>query len=192
MVKQTSKGENILCLKGFNGEKKGKVDLFTTTLREELYYHSCIEDMKDPFCVYNLFHLYVKHLPDGWPGKLLLKGLNQDDRMSVKEVNGMKKFADTGVRGPLGINACNKICQRVAKRCGMKNPSKQLASGRRRAGITKIANSGLPTGEVTVAARHKSWVTNVLYQEEDEAVHAKRHEVQRYKVSFCFVKCCVP
>lgn len=135
--------------------------------------------------------MYIKHLPDKWDGKLLLKGINLDDRFSVvPDENGMKKLADTSIDGPLGINACNKICHRVARRCGMKNPSKQLASGRRRVGITKIANSGLLTGEVTIAARHKSWVTNVLYQIESDEVHDKRHEAQRYKVSFlCVWKC---
>lgn len=182
----------MLCLKGFNGEKISKLDLFKTTLREELYYHSCVEDPNDPYCVYNLFHLYIQHLPDGWEGKLLLKGINLDDRLRVEpDENGTKKFADTSLSGRLGINACNKICQRVARRCGMKNPSKQLASGRRRAGITKIANAGLPTAEVTIAARHQSWVTNVLYQIESEEIHEKRHEAQRYKVSFflfCYVR----
>lgn len=186
IVKQMSTGKNMLCLKGFNGEKTTKVDLFKTTLREELYYHSCLEDPEDKFCVYNLFQRYIKHLPDNWQGKLLLKGLNDDDRVVAKK-NGFKRFADTGINGPLGLNACNKICQRVARRCGLKNPDKQLASGRRRAGITKIANAGLPTAEVTIAARHQSWVTNVLYQIESEEIHEKRHEAQRYKVSFLCV-----
>lgn len=184
-IKRTSTGQRILCLKGFNGEKTGKIDLFNTTLREELLFHSCIEDVNDPFCTFNIFARYVKHLPENWDGKLLLKGLNPDERGRVRpDKNGMKKFADTSKFGPLGLNACNKICKRVARRIGLKNPDHQLGSGRRRAGITKIANAGLPVGEVMVAARHKSVTMSALYQVETEEAHEKRHDAQRYKVSF--------
>ena len=185
VIKRTSKGQRILCLKGFNGEKTGKVDLFNTTLREELLFHSCIEDPNDPFCPFNVFIRYIQHLPENWNGKLLLKGLNPDDRVRVKpDRNGLRKYADTSDHGPLGLNACNKICTRVARRVKLINPEKQLASGRRRAGITKIANAGLPVGEVMVSARHKSVTMSALYQVETEEAHDKRHEAQRYNVSF--------
>lgn len=184
VVKSTDEGKKVLCLRGFNGEKMGKVNLFNIYLSNDLLYHSCSEDPKDPFCVFNLYHRYIKHLPPHWKGKLLLKGINPDDRLRVKPINGVKRCADLTDQGALGLNACNKICQRVAWRCGLLHPEKQLASGRRRAGITKLANSNLGSAEVIKAARHKDCVINATYQHETQEAHKQRHKVQRYKVSF--------
>lgn len=63
-------------------------------------------------------------------------------------------------------------------------PEKQHAAGRRRAGITKLANSHLGSAKVIKAARHKDCVINAVYQMETEEAHNQCHEVQRYKVSF--------
>ena len=148
-----------------------------------------MENRGDPFCILNLFNLYTCHLPDYWLGPILRKGIPYHlcSRV-VLDITGFQKFTQTDNSGNFGANDCNDTVKAVALWCNIKDVLKQVASGRRRAGITKIANAGLPVAEVIKAARHQSCVTNALYQVKSEQAHERRHQAQAYRVSFLLCK----
>ena len=154
-------------------------------VQQDEQYHTVAEDSDNPLCLVKIYHYYICHLPSDWPGTILRKGIPYKDRAYVTPdpSTGFRRFARLDKDGALGVNDCNRLVKAVAERCGMTNPALHMASGRRRAGITKIANAGLPSSEVTLAARHQSWQTNALYQIESEEIHERRHEAQQYKVS---------
>ena len=160
------------------------MSLTNTFRRDEEDFHSVREDPNDPFCVYNLFKLYVRHLPENWDGSLLRNGIPKNQRYKIQpRPDGFVPCARLDKMGHIGVNRCSEICKAIGKRCGMENAAKQLGSGRRRSGITQIANAKLPSGEVTIASRHKSWQMNAHYQIETGEIHKRRHDAQDYKVS---------
>ena len=123
--------------------------------------------------------LYIKHLPTNWGGTLLRRGVPAEIRKHLPaDKNGFRKCARLDELGSLKVNDCNQIIKSVAIRCNLNNPLNQKASGRRRAGITKIANAGLSTSEVCIAARHQSCMTNSLYQIKNEASHVCCYKAQ--------------
>ena len=170
---------------GINQDKTVKLDLSTTNVRDDGKYHSVEYDPNDPFCTYNIYVLYIRHLPENWGGTLLRKGIPYNLRKNIApNSNGVRQCARLDKDGGFGVNDCNVLIKNVALRCNLENPLQQKASGRRRAGITKLCGSSLSAGEVILAARHKTCHTNSLYQIEDPKMHKRQHEAQRYKVSF--------
>ena len=163
-------------------------------MRDDENYHSALEDPNDPFNVVNLYRLYVRHLPPGWKGTLLRKPVPLHRRKDIAPdaKSGFRRYARTDDEGGLGANDCNDCVKRVALRCDLDDPLKQMASGRRRAGITKLCNSNCTSGVIQRSARHQSCETNALYQIDNPEIHQRRFEAQRYTVSFfCFVLFCV-
>ena len=117
------------------------------------------KDPHDPLCLVKIDFHYICHLPADQARTVLRKSILYKDRpfVSLDPSIGFYKFLRLDKEGTLGINDCNRLVKAVAECCGMANLALHMASGRRRASITKIANAGLPSSEVSFAARYQSW-----------------------------------
>ena len=98
--------------------------------------------------------------------------------LNVRIQKNLRTEAGTdGQHSKWGINYFPQMIKKLAKRCGFTDADNYTMRSNRRAGITKLAGSGLGSANVMAAARHKSIDANFLYQQENEGDHIARSKV---------------
>lgn len=136
-----------------------------------------LENPNDPFCVVKLHEELLrryKRAQPGYTGRIF--------RRPVKKggvIFNMPNMKDNGV---VGKNQFSAMTRKVAHRTGMTNPDKCTAGGRRRAGITNLANlaNAVPEAERMRMARHKCPSTHAKYQEVSEEMKNQRYKAMFY------------
>ena len=73
---------------------------------------------------------------------------------------------------PFGQNYFNQLMVTMAHDCGFTNPSCCTAHGRRKEGISKLANNGVEEKVILNAARHNHVNTNMIYWKPDATTTA--------------------
>jgi AraC-like DNA-binding protein len=178
-------GKLCLSLRGLFTDKSCKLSLDNPTLRNKEGFHTTIKNDQDPYTMVNLFLGIKRHYPTGWAGIILRHpspGKELKKRRKKVGESGFVMCANSTNHGVFGANYISStVVKEIAHRCGFTNPEKCTAASRRAAGITNLVSSGtVSTAQIQTAARHKSAVTNIKYQEWDTKAQLMRHKAQQY------------
>jgi hypothetical protein len=177
-------GRKQYTFKYSNDDKIEKLTLSNPTTREtKKIVHAIVDDPNDPFSTYKLlYHHLTQNLPPGHHGRVFLHPYC-DSVHQKRSSEGLPWPANTLPRsttdnteaGKMGKNYLNKICKSVAEHCRFDNA--HLFTGRscRKGGIVKMSSTGVPTGEMMAAARHKSISVSNEYQTCNPDTGAMRH-----------------
>ena len=156
-----------------HAEKTRKIDFRNPYNREEVGYHDVVANPDDEFCTVKLYKHYVTNFLDPdlpQTAKFFRR------RAPQKEIRFRQKrnlFFESGE--PFGQNYFNQLMVTMAHECGFTNPSRCTAHGRRKEGISKLANNGVEEKVILNAAWHNHVSTNMIYRKPDATTIASKN-----------------
>ena len=179
-IKGPDKGKLALRIKGLRVDKSCKLSISNPELRNsgEADEDEVVEDKKDKYCPVLLHQELIKRynaVHPGYTGRVFRRAVTK--KKQVLNIPNMKS------NGVIGKNKFSDLTKAVARRCNMTNPEKCTAGGRRRAGITQLANQANGVSEAVRmhAARHSCPRVHGKYQERSEEAKAQRSNAVMYR-----------
>ena len=156
-----------------HAEKTRKIDFLNPYNREEVGYHDVVANPDDAFCTVKLYKHYVTNFldPDLPPTAKFFR--RRAPRKEIRNRQNRNLFFESGE--PFGQNYFNQLMVTMAHDCGFTNPSRCTAHGRRKEGISKLANSGVEEKVILNAARHNHVNTNMIYRKPDATTIASKN-----------------
>ena len=161
-----------------HAEKTRKIDFHNPYNREDTGYHDVVANPDDEFCTVKLYKFYVTNWldPDLPPSAKFFR--RQAPRKEIRNRRKNDLFFESGE--PFGVNYFNQLMVSMAHDCGFNNPDRCTAHGRRKEGISKLANSGVEDKVILNSARHNHLSTNMIYRKPDAKTIAMKNEILMY------------
>ena len=164
-----------------HAEKSRKIDFCNPYNRDDVGYHDIVANPDDDFCTVKLYKYYVNNWldPNLYPSDKFFRR-----RAPRKEIRNRRKnniFFESG--DAFGQNYFNQLMVTMAHECGFENPSRCTAHGRRKEGISKLANSGVEDKVILNSARHNHLSTNMIYRKPDATTIATKSKSLMYNVA---------
>ena len=161
-----------------HAEKTRKIDFRNPYNREDVGFHDVVSNPDDEFCTVKLYKHYVTNWldPDLPPSAKFFR--RRAPRKEIRNRRKNKLFFESGE--PFGQNYFNQLMVTMAIDCKFTNPTRCTAHGRRKEGISKLANSGVEEKVILNSARHNHVSTSMMYRKPDAATIATKNECLMY------------
>jgi hypothetical protein len=169
-----------------NSDKTCKLSLINYSLSESGTGENDTDIISDPhdyLCTVRLRKYHNKfNLPLNWKGLLFLRKASTEI-IKLRKSLGITYCVDTNPtiptdstpRGKFGRTSLSKQVRQLAIMCKFNNAEKFTGRSARRGSISKMASSGVASGEILGHARHKSVCINTVYQSRNMAMSDHRN-----------------
>ena len=179
-TKGPNKGKLAIRIKGLRVDKSYKLSICNPELRNsgEADYDKVVQNKADKYCPVFLHQELTRRynaVHPGYSGRVFRRAVRKGGK--TLNIPNMKE------NGVIGKNRFSIMTKSIAHRCKMTKPDKCTSGGRRRAGITQLANkaNGVSEAARMHAARHSCPSTHAKYQERSEECQAQRSFAMEYR-----------